>query len=194
DERIVVDGLDTFPVSGVVVAPFDTPLVPVFVPLSGSGGWVAAEPRGHGNFDAGGMRRGRYLVALVPADDRDRDTPSALLPAIDIDGFSGRGLELHWPTSSIRGRVVLASDTSTEALRVIAYPTVPDAPSPARTLVTSAELALESGAALDPDGRFRIPHLADGTTVVELRRDGVVLARRTLELAGVLDVGDWTIE
>lgn len=194
DERIVVDDLNTFPVHGIVIAPFVAPIVPVFVPVDGDGGWVTAKPRGHGNFDAGGMRAGRYVPLLVPADDADRETPITVLPPIEIDGFSARGLELRWPTGSVRGRLELPSGFDTNGVTVVAVPDWSGDGGVAGSLFASARFAEQLGVAVDADGAFTLPNLAAGSWTLQLRRGAEVVATRPVQCEDEVNVGTWVVQ
>lgn len=191
EERVDIGGSNRLSVSGVVLAPFDKAHVPAFLPVGADGSLTVAQLRGHGRFEADGVPRGRYLVALVPADDGDRDLPSALLQPMALEPFNAQGLEFKWPTGAVRGQVQLPEDLGREDLRLVVTPELPDTECAARAFLGSEKATKLLGTALAADGSFAIEHLADGPHRIELRRGAKVLASR--DWAGEADIGTWVV-
>ncbi|MGK0482820.1 MAG: RNA polymerase sigma factor (sigma-70 family) [Planctomycetota bacterium] len=173
--------------------------VPIFLPMTDDGGWTMAKAGKYG-FDAGGLERGRYLVALVPEDDRDTRGPTALLPEIAVTGLGAQRFSFQVPAAELTGRIVLAvppSGAATSGFRVLAVPM--NLSGFAADLLGSAKAADSFGVSVDPaDGTFKLPHLSSGRHRLELwSADGAYsngpVAVREVEVAGSAHIGDWTL-
>lgn len=165
-------------------------MVPAFVPHAGDGRWVVARPVGSG-YDAGGLQRGIYLVAIVPADDGRRDVPIHVLPRVVVDGLGTVVCDLQAPTGIVSGRLVTSHPA--EGLRVVLIPDVPVG-GPAAELVASEKFLTFAGGAVATDGTFVLPRVADGTHRLEVRAGERVLASRHVSVQGSADVGSWQLD
>ncbi|HEX5052694.1 MAG TPA: sigma-70 family RNA polymerase sigma factor [Planctomycetota bacterium] len=166
-------------------------LVPMFVPHTGTGSWTQSRVHGSG-YDAGGLKRGDYVVVFTPADGGQRDLPMALLPRVHVDGFVQVAIDLQAPTGIVRGRV-LTQRADRGELRVVAVPDVP-AGGLAAELFASAKFARALGVPLGADGSFELPHVADGSFRLEVLNGADVVARREVTVRGLAEVGDWAID
>lgn len=188
DVVLAVEPPDTVRVIGAI-AGARPGVVPAFVAHAGNQGWVQARAVGAG-YDAGGLRRGDYLVALVPEDDGDRGAIN-VLPHVRIDGFGSRVLDLLVPQGIVRGRVVMA--TRRTALRVVALPVLPP-DGPAAALVASEKFRSVMARDVAPEGSFTLEHIADGDYRLELLDGARTVASRVVRVRGDANVGDWFVE
>ncbi|MCK5940394.1 MAG: sigma-70 family RNA polymerase sigma factor, partial [Planctomycetes bacterium] len=203
DQTLAIDGPDRVVVRGTVVRPRDVvvPLVPLWLPLDGAAGWVQAKPFGATGYRAGGLRRGRYLVMLVPADDGVRDGPFSLVGVEEVSGAIEQVVDVALPIGRVTGRVfgdAVSGDVSdgvAEGLHVVAIPSLPTRSPQVDDLLSSPALAANLGAEVGPDGGFALRHVADGPHELQLRRGARVLSRRPLVVvAGQAALGDWRID
>ncbi|MEM8711039.1 MAG: carboxypeptidase-like regulatory domain-containing protein, partial [Planctomycetota bacterium] len=146
--------------------------VPVFLPNADEQGWTIAKGTRYG-FDAGGLDRGRYLVALVPAEDAsesaDGPAPVALLPDVVVSGLGAERFEFALPTSRLTGVITGIADHSSDSgpLKVLAVPT--GLRGVAHEFTSAAKAAESFGVSVDEaTGAFELAHLASGSHRVEV--------------------------
>lgn len=171
--------------------------VPVFLPYAAYGAWTQARAT-DGGYDAGAVARGRYLVALVPADD-GASGPVALLPAIDVEGFGEARLDFRFPATELRGRVVLdgareelaVAGLADETLAVVALPRVP--PGFARELLASSKLQRALRQLVAADGTFTLRYVPNGPHRLLLLAGDEQLAEREVEVAGSAVFEKWQL-
>ncbi len=178
-------------VTGAVVGRAD--LIPAFLPYGDEGAWTLAKSSRHG-FDAGGLERGTYLVALVPNDDGGDSADCVLLPGVEITGLGAERKDFRMPQARLKGRLVMAMASGDE-LRVLAVPK--GVTGFAQELLASAKAATTFGRPVDPaDGQFVLPNLAPGAHRLELRRSGSaeVLATLDVEVGGSMQLTDWVVD
>ena len=146
-------------------------------------------------FDAGGLERGRYLVALLPEDDGDTDAPIALLPDQEVSGLGAQRFLFTFPTASLEGSVSSSASGMSANLRVLA---VPEGLSGfAADFLGSPKAAESMGVPVDhATGSFRIEHLARGPHRLELwdtKQDATTpLAVRNVDVSGSQRLALWT--
>ena len=168
------------------------PIAPAFIPLDNDHGWVRARSPGGGSYQAGGMRRGRYLVFLLPTTDDHREGPFALAGTIKIDDAISQVVDLELPRGKINGR--LHGVAMAPELSVVAIPDLPTHSITAKQLLSSSKFASMIGATVASDGRFQLSRVVDGNHLLQLRRGTEVLATRKVDVQGGLaDIGDWLI-
>ncbi|MCB9902869.1 MAG: sigma-70 family RNA polymerase sigma factor [Planctomycetes bacterium] len=166
----------------------DHALTPTFLPYAAEGSWTPAQPTPDG-YRAPGLKRGRYLVLLAPANDDHNAGPFALLPNIDVAGFGEQRLDFRYPTGSLTGRIVL--DEPRDDLFVVAVPIVP--PGFAHDLLATGKVGDLMGVPVARDGSFTIEHLAEGAHRVELCASSSAKCLETTEvvIAGRTRMADW---
>ena len=188
DVTLATAAADAVRVIGSIVGGPDG-LVPMFVPHAGERRWIQGRTNGR-SYDAGGVRRGQYLVLLLPADDSKRT--AFLLPRIVVDQLATQVIDLLVPSGIARGRV--GSQRADRAdLRVLAVPDV-SADGLAAELLGNAKLTEVLGVPLAPDGSFELGHLTDGPWLLQVRNGATVIAQRAVTVQGSLDAGDWSID
>lgn len=173
--------------------------VPVFLPYAEEQGWTIAKATRYG-FDAGGVERGRYLVALVPEEDGDTSGPLALLPDVEVTGLGAQRFEFAFPAARLSGVVTIAPGLAANLadLRVLAVPA--DLRGVAHEFTSAAKAAKSFGVAVDAEsGAFELEHLTNGDHRLEIWRTSATtgqlekLATREVTVSGSTRLGPWEI-
>lgn len=182
---------DRIQVTGTVQPPFDLqpepdyPLVPVFLPY-GDGAWVQAKAKNWG-FDAGGVDRGRYLVALVPASDNHTAGPFALLPGIVVEGFGQMRFDFAYPTGKVMGRVLGLGGGAKYS--VVATPVLPAGF--ASEFLATGKFNTLFARPVAADGSFELERLADGPYRLTIFDGEQPVASKEITVAGSQTLADW---
>ena len=170
----------------------DVPLAPAFIPLDNDHGWTRARSQGGSTYQAGGVRRGRYLVFLLPISDDYREGPFALARTITVDAPISQVFDFELPAGTVSGRLQ-GIENPTE-LTVVAIPKLPQRSQTVEQLLSSPKFARMLGAQVDLEGGFRLARVADGRHDLQLRRGAEGVATRSVDVqGGFADVGDWLI-
>jgi len=188
DVTLATAAADAVRVIGSIVGGPDG-LAPMFVPHAGERRWIRGRTDGR-SYDAGGVRRGQYLVLLLPADDSKRT--AFLLPRIVVDQLATQVIDLLVPSGIARGRVV-SQRADRADLRVLTVPEVPP-DGLAAELLGNTKLTEVLGVPLADDGSFELAHVADGRWLLQVRSGATVIAQRAITVQGSLDAGDWSID
>jgi hypothetical protein len=189
DVTLATAAADAVRVIGSIVGGPDG-LAPMFVPHAGERRWIRGRTDGR-SYDAGGVRRGQYLVLLLPDND-DRRLPVILLPRVVIDGLATQSIDFLVPSGIVRGRVV-SQRADRKGLHVLAVPDVPP-DGLAAELLGNAKLTEALGVPLAADGSFELEHVADGRWLLQVRNGATVIAQRAITVHGSADAGDWLID
>ncbi len=171
-------------------------MVPTFLPYSVEGGLTVAQATPNG-FNAGGLERGTYLVALLPEDDGEDAAPITVMPGIVIEGIGAQSLHFEVPQLEVTCRLISGSRPGgVEGLRAVAIPT--NAEGFAAELLARPKAVETFGQPVGPEtGVFVLPRLSTGSFRLEVWGSGSSptqpLATQEIQVAGSIRLADWDI-